>query len=215
MFGISRPRRARPTSSSGPPASPDPTTPTSTRRETSALPISRGAARSLLKVLLLQILLSDHTPRISRIIHFSGIPGGRVATDLPGRLSGVGDRVRRQDALEGAGGVAEAFGAGEAERQFGDDQVGFEDAEPVVAVGDGVGDQAGDLAVALAGGDVLVRPGIVVLDVEVGDPRAEQSPRPRRSTGRPRGSWPGRRRATGWADSTVSRMSSTRAAVSP
>ena len=39
---------------------------------------------------------------------------------------------------------------------LGDDQVGLEHAEAVVAVGDGVGDQRGDLAVALAGGDVLV-----------------------------------------------------------
>ena len=78
--------------------------------------------------------------------------------------------------FQGEGGVGEAVGAGEAVGGFGEDEVGLEDGEAGESVGDGVGEEAGDLALAFAGGDVFVELDVVVLDVEVGDAGAEEGP---------------------------------------
>ena len=74
-----------------------------------------------------------------------------------------------KDRLQSTCRISKPFGAGEAVGEFRDDQVGLEHEEAVIPVAVGLGKQPGDLPFARAGGDVLMRLGVVILDMEMSD----------------------------------------------
>jgi len=88
-----------------------------------------------------------------------------------------GDRGFAENLLEGIRRVGESDRAGEAERLLGNDQVWLQHAKALVAVGNSIGKQPGDLTVTGSGRDVAVGLRIEVLYVEVFYMRAEARPR--------------------------------------
>src|SRR5262245_49292298 len=90
--------------------------------------------------------------------------------------SSVVELPRVEDRLQGIGGVGEPCRPCESERQLGHDQMRFEHGKAIVTVPDRLLQNAGNLAAPLAGRNVAMQLGIVVLDVKMLDMRPQETP---------------------------------------
>src|SRR5690242_5122026 len=81
--------------------------------------------------------------------------------------SSVRDGEFVEDALEGCGSVGESFRARESERQLRDHQMRLKHREAIVTAPGRLFQHAGNLAVALTGGNIDVPLDIIIFDVQM------------------------------------------------